>query len=58
MPRPPAKFTETDLKRALKAAQDVDRELLVRIRPDGTIEVYRAGQDNPREIAPPRAWVT
>lgn len=57
MPRPPARFTETDLKRALKVAQEVDPQLLVRIRPDGALEIYRAS-DNPGEIAPKKVWVT
>lgn len=57
MPRPRAKFTETDLKRALKVAQEVDPRLLVRILPDGALEIYRAS-DNPGEIAPKREWVT
>ena len=58
MPRPPAKFTETALKRALKAAQEVDPSLLVRVLPDGTLEIYREGKDNHGAIAPTRSWVT
>jgi hypothetical protein len=58
MPRPPAKFTETALKRALKAAQEVDQSLLVRVLPDGTIEIYRDTKDNSGAIAPKRSWVT
>lgn len=41
MSRTPAKFTQTDLARALRAAQSVDESLAVRVLLDGSIEVYR-----------------
>jgi hypothetical protein len=58
MPRPPARFTETDLKRALKAARAVGEDMSVRVLPDGTIEIYRDTKDNSGAIAPKRGWVT
>lgn len=57
MPRPPAKFTETDLKRALKAARAVGEDMAVRVLVDGSIEIYRKAS-NPEEVAPKRRWVT
>lgn len=58
MPRPPAKFTETDLKRALKAARAVGGEdMAVRVLPDGTIEIYRQSPAEKPTLAPAKAWV-
>ena len=41
MPHPPARFTEAELKRALKAARQIGDDMAVRVCPDGSIEVYR-----------------
>lgn len=58
MPRPPAKFTETDLKRAIKAARKAGGDdMAVRVLPDGTIEIYRKLQKE-EALAPKRRWVT
>lgn len=58
MPRPPAKFTETDLKRAIKAARKAGGDdMAVRVLPDGTIEIYRKLQQE-EALAPKRRWVT
>lgn len=58
MARPHAKFTETDLKRAIKAAREVGGEdMAVRVLPDGTIEIYRKLQQE-EALAPKRRWVT
>lgn len=58
MPRAPAKFTEKDVERALKAARKVGGEdMAVRVLPDGTLEIYRRlPPETP--LAPTRTWVT
>lgn len=60
MPRPPARFTETDLKRALKAARSVGENMAVRVLPDGSIEIYQKAvtQGEDAALAPKRLWVT
>lgn len=58
MARPHAKFTETDLKRAIKAAKAAGGEdMAVRVLPDGSFEIYRKMQEEP-PVAPKRRWVT
>lgn len=52
MPHPPARFTEAELKRALKAARQIGDDMAVRVCPDGSIEVYRRPpQDKPLAFA-------
>lgn len=58
MSRPPARFTESELKRALKAAREVGGdEMAVRVLSDGSIEIYRKVQQE-EALAPKRRWVT
>lgn len=58
MSRPPARFTETDLKRALKAAREVGGEdMAVRVFPDGSFEIYWKSPEQQATLAPLRAWV-
>lgn len=58
MPRPHAKFTETDLKRAIRAAKKAGGDdMAVRVLPDGSIEIYRKVQQE-EPLAPRRKWVT
>lgn len=39
MPRTPARVTQADIARALRAAQQVGSPMAVKVRPDGTIEI-------------------
>ena len=57
MPRPPARFTETELKRAIKAARAVGDDMAVRVLPDGSLEIYRK-LPGEAPLAPTRQWVT
>ena len=58
MPRPPAKFTEKDVERALKAARKVGGDdMAVRLLPDGSLEIYRR-LPGEAPLAPVRTWVT
>ena len=57
MPRPPAKFTETDLRRAVKVAREAGDDMAVRVLPDGSIEIYRK-LPGEQPLAPKRVWVT
>ena len=42
MPRAPSKFTQADIRRALKAVQSVGFEIgSIEIRPDGVLQVSR-----------------
>ena len=61
MPRPLARFTETYLKRAIKAAKAAGGDdMAVRVLPDGSIEIYRKllTPEERKELAPKRVWVT
>jgi hypothetical protein len=58
MPRPPARFTETDLKRAVKVARQAGEDMAVRVLPDGSIEIYRKFAGESPDLAPKQAWVT
>ena len=42
MTNAPARFTQVDVKRALKAARAIDADLRVRIEPDGAITLLKA----------------
>ena len=58
MPSPPAKFTQRDIQRALKAAQKVGGEdMVVRVLPDGTLEIGRKSTAETQPLAPSRSWV-
>ena len=39
MPRTPARVTQADIARALRAAQQVGSPMAVKLLPDGTIEI-------------------
>lgn len=39
MPRTPARVTQADIARALRAAQQVGAPMAVKLLPDGTIEI-------------------
>lgn len=41
MPRSPAKFRQSDIARALRAAMEIDPTLCVRLAPDGSIVIQR-----------------
>ena len=57
MPRPAARFTETDLKRALKVARAVADDLAVRVLPDGSIEIYRKNSQPDGDVDDGKEWV-
>lgn len=49
MSRTPAKFTQVDVRRALRAARAVDPDLTVRIMPDGSLLLVREPDVTPDE---------
>jgi len=57
MARPAARFSQTDLTRALRAAKAVDENLAVRVLPDGSFEVYRPRGAKEDAVAPTGEWV-
>lgn len=49
MSRRPARFTEADIRRALKAAERFDVPMAVEIKPDGTIRIVPVDGKRPEE---------
>lgn len=47
MSRRPARFTQADVTRALKAAKGVDENMTVEISQDGTIRIVPEGPKKP-----------
>ena len=55
MPRTPARVTQADIARALRAAQQVGAPMAVKLLPDGTIEIVpvSAGDSGDKRQQPP-----
>lgn len=49
MPRRPSRFTQSDVARAIRAAQQVGEPMAVEIAPDGTIRLIPAPAPSPRK---------
>jgi hypothetical protein len=47
MPRPPAKFTQADIARAIRAIEQTGAKMEIRIETDGTIRIVPFVDDRP-----------
>lgn len=63
MTRRPSRFRQSDLSRALRAAEKAGEGWRVLVRPDGTIEIAKRsgdkrgdGLDEPHDASEPNEW--
>lgn len=55
MPRRPAKFTQADIVRVIRAIEQTGAKMEIRIEPDGTIRIVPFNKDEPP--VPEELWV-
>jgi hypothetical protein len=56
MPRRPARFTQADIARALRAAKQVGVHVAVEIALDGTIRLVPTEIEHAAELKEPKGW--